>query len=763
MYIEYPLQNGYVNRYMVTPVATTTREFRKVTLSGKINEWLKKDFSIHENPCRKEMLAERLGVVPPLPQTGNAWSMYFPFGNIGVEASGFYFVPTYLRRYGKVTLNSKAAGAQRFRVETCGAATIWVNGQLVIDFTPFTRNMVKGTEFDINLQEGDNEVLFCLEDLAERDTDYYFRLRCLDDVALTMRLPIDADVDADKLKQVENMLDNVYVDKEAYIDAPAGLYIKNPLDAELPVTVKVFPASLGGGLAGIQPTETIDFTLARAQDRLEVASQFQGYCLLNIGCNVNGIAISKNIDTQFVCSRNLNVNEPCLDARKAHAIDLVANSTVHNIYKATALLHQGRDIDLAEKIILDQIRGIFAKMDCADFHFAVLLHAYIAYGDKLSPKVKSTIEDAMLSFRYWIDEPGNDVMWFFSENHALMFHTCQYIAGGLLPDKVFESSGLTGRELQKKAEGLFETWFDGFFDEFITEWNSPAYIPIDYLGLAVLYMHGNDNLREKSKKAMDKLSHCLALFAFDGALMGTAGRLYEREIKGVYSSGTTGFLHLLYNTDTTCKADFALPTAISDYVPPQEYAKYIPRQATPVVHQTTQGFEEHVNIYMYKDAYGILTSAVGFKPYGNGYQEHIVHCALGKTAQVFVNHPGEGQPCGSGRPAFWAGNGVLPSATQDGSTATLHFKLGDNKIGYTHAYVPLSEFDAHLITPNAVVVQKGRALAVVAAKNGITLTTKGSGTNKEFVSDGRENTWVIKLGNLDEYANMEAFLQSIKI
>ncbi|MCL2375975.1 MAG: hypothetical protein FWC76_01130 [Defluviitaleaceae bacterium] len=775
-YIEYPLQGGYINRFMVTAVDTEPREFRKVVLSGRVNEWLKKGFSIHENPCRKEMLEGRLGVVPPLPADDSPWNMHFPFGNIGVEASGFYFVPTYLRRYGKVTLRSTKAGRRPFYMETCGAATLWVNGQLVIDFTPFTRNMVKGTQFEIDLQEGDNEILFCLEDLAERDTDYYFRLRCLDEAGLAMRLPISDNVNGDALKQIENMLDDVHLDKGAYIDAPAGLRIKNPFNAPQSVTVKVFPASLGGGLAGVQPTESIEYTLAPGQDALSIASKFQGYCLLNIGCQYEGIAISRNIDTQFVSSKNLGLNEPCLDARKNHMIDLIADSPINNIYKASALLHRGRDIEFAQEIILEEIQGIVDRKDCADFHFAMLLHSYIAYGDKMSAKVKVAIEDAMIGFRYWIDEPGNDVMWFFSENHALMFHTCQYIAGGLLPDRVFESSGLTGKELQKKAEGLFETWFEDFFHEFMTEWNSPAYIPIDFLGLAVLYMHGNESLREKSRQAMDKISHCMAMFSFDGALMGTAGRIYEREIKGVYASGTTGFLHMLYNTGTTCKCDFALPTAFSDYTPPAEYEKYIAKQTKPLIYETTQGFEDHVNIYMYKDAYGILTTAVGFKPYQNGYQEHIVHCSLDKTAQVFVNHPGEGQPYGSGRPAFWAGNGILPDAKQEGNTATLHFDLGDttlptdatqtllqNKVRYTHAYVPLSEFDMHITTPNAVVAQKGRGLIGIMAKNGLKLTGKGSCANIEFVSEGRENSWIVKLGNLDDYSSAKDFLKSMKI
>ena len=113
----------------------------------------------------------------------------------------------------------------------------------------------------------------------------------------------------------------------------------------------------------------------------------------------------------------------------------------------------------------------------------------------------------MLEYRYWIDEPGDDVMWFFSENHALLFHSCQYLAGGFLKDKVFVNSGLTGIEQQQKARKLLEECFEGFFAEFITEWNSSAYIPVDALGLGMLYelTQPDDPLHEKAKKALDMI------------------------------------------------------------------------------------------------------------------------------------------------------------------------------------------------------------------------------------------------------------------
>ncbi len=59
-YFIYQLQeDGYLNRFITTGTFTQRQEFKRVVLSGKVNEWLKQDFSIYENPCRKEFLAKR--------------------------------------------------------------------------------------------------------------------------------------------------------------------------------------------------------------------------------------------------------------------------------------------------------------------------------------------------------------------------------------------------------------------------------------------------------------------------------------------------------------------------------------------------------------------------------------------------------------------------------------------------------------------------------------------------------------------------------
>ena len=63
--LKYPLsEEGYVNRFITTGVFTEPQTFKKAVLQGKVNEWLKKGFSIHENPCRNEFIARRRENLP---------------------------------------------------------------------------------------------------------------------------------------------------------------------------------------------------------------------------------------------------------------------------------------------------------------------------------------------------------------------------------------------------------------------------------------------------------------------------------------------------------------------------------------------------------------------------------------------------------------------------------------------------------------------------------------------------------------------------
>ncbi|MFT4006927.1 MAG: hypothetical protein QM683_15355 [Lacrimispora sp.] len=785
-YLEYPLfAEGFVNRFLITGVHTQIRQFTKSTLSGRVNEWLKKGFAIHENPCRKEFVAKRKEEVPPFPdveamkkgepvtvfgQTGTG-KLYFPFGNTGVDESGFYYQPTYLRMYGYVGLWAERDGEVDFELETCGGLTLWVNESLVTDFTPFTRNLVKKTAVTIPLVQGMNQVVVCLDDLAERDTDYYFRMKRLGHSNLKLMLPVKEEVDETVLMKMERMLNGMCFDKEAYISEIVKINMTNPFQESLSLDIIVTP---GEFIEKMQDSwkmvTTKQYTMEPGQKGLELFESDEmspGYYYFTASLAHMGIVMKRKIGNQLVRREFLSYHEEDVKVRKKHALETIIRFAPDNTYKAAALFASGQEYQRAERMILEELEGVRSRKDCSDFHFIIMLYIYQTFQDRISDRLKEALEETMVNYRYWIDEPGDDVMWFFSENHALLFHCCQYLAGGFLADKVFTNSNKPGTEVQARGEELLHQWFDEFFREFITEWNSNAYIPVDVLGIGTLYnlTDKESPLHKKAEKALDMIFYSLGVNAHKGAVMTSFGRTYEKEMKGNYNAGTTSLLYVAYNAGYLNRACIGyISLILGDYEAPDVYRKYAVLESDQeMIFQNTQGFESHVNLYLYKNSYGLLSTAVGFKPFQKGYQEHILQASIDEVAQAFINHPGESFPYGSGRPNFWAGNGVLPLGVQYRNTGILRYHIDESeRIDYTHAYIPISEFSRYKGEDGVLVLEKDGAYLGIKALKGLTMQEEGPNRFKEFISRGRDNVWVVKVGSMKEYGSLDEVLEAFR-
>ena len=785
-YIEYPLYaEGYVNRFLTTGVYTKVQKFKRTTLSGRVNEWLKKGFSIHENPCRKEFIMKREAECPPyldlslhvlgdqvtVFEETHPVKLYTPFGNIGYEESGFYYTPTYLRTYSYAVIRAEKDETLEFELTTCGGMTLWVNDELVKDFIPFTRNMVKNTRVSVKLRKGENKFLICLDDLAERDTDYYFRLRRIGDAPLTILIPVSDEVRIELVMKTEKMLNNICFKKEAYISEPLKLSMSNfstdPIDFHVVIAPGEFVEKMEKNWKLVQGRDYQLEPYQRVITLMHTDEIIPGYYYFIVEIEVDGILLKRKIGTQLVRKDFLRYHEEKLEDRKNHALEVVIQYGIDNVYKSAALFKLGRDYKRAEEFIFEELDGVRKRKDCCDFHFVIILYIYHTFNEILSERLKNEIQETMLNFRYWIDEPGDDVMWFFSENHALLFHICQYLSGKYLPHGMFTNSGHLGSEVHERATELLNEWFENFFQEFITEWNSNAYIPVDVIGLGTLYnlTEAGSDLHNKAKKALDMIFYALSINEHKGAIMTSFGRSYEKELKGNYNVGTTGLLYVAYNAGYLNRSVIGnISIILGDYEAPEEYRKYMKLSGNQhLIHQNTQGFEKHVNLYLYKDADVLLSTAIGFKPNQPGYQEHIVQATIDETAQVFINHPGESQPYGSGRPNFWAGNGVLPLAVQHRNVSILRYKIGEEcRIDYTHAYIPLSEFERYIGEKNRIVLEKDGGYIGIYANNGISIQEEGPCQYREFISQGRENIWVIKVARSCEYENLDDFFQKFK-
>lgn len=193
-------------------------------------------------------------------------------------------------------------------------------------------------------------------------------------------------------------------------------------------------------------------------------------------------------------------------------------------------LDSGQRID--EKQIEELCDYIDMRLDCADFRMVSILRTMYSYSELISPKTTARIKNTILGFKYWMDEPGEDSMCYWSENHQLLFSACEYLAGQLYPDDLFVNSNQKGSEHIEKAKPRLLNWLRYRFDYGFTEWHSNTYYEEDVAPLTILIdFCGNKEICEKSKIILDLLLLDMAMHSYKGLFAAASGRCYEKQKK----------------------------------------------------------------------------------------------------------------------------------------------------------------------------------------------------------------------------------------
>lgn len=773
-YLSYDLApGGYVNRFLTAGVYTQASPYGKTVLQGRVNEWLIKGWSVYDNPCRKEVAAALRGLAPDFVNLAAAlpgseitqWGqtkqaqVYFPFDSAEMIHAAFYETPSILRWYAGCTLMAPTAEKAAFHLAVSGGVTLWLNGEMILDFKPFLRNEAAEKQIFLPLVSGKNELVCCLEDVAERDTEMRLKLRYRGVQSLRQCVPVEDGTNAQLVFAAEHALSNMAFPKEAYFREVVALHLE--AFASMPVDMLIQPER------AVAPIRTQLFPGQREVKLFHAKDAPSGYYYFQVTLNVERLAISKRIGTYAHDGNWLDCGAETYAERKKIVREIIKHSAENPDYRALVLMDEGEEPEQFETVFLNHLGWVEQMRDCSDFRMMLLVYLYVRYANRLSDGFRQRLEEAILHYRYWIDEPGADVMWFFSENHALMFHTCQYLAGKAMPDRIFTASNLTGKEASHKAENLLRQWFTAFFAESVTEWNSSTYIPIDVMALGYLHLltPEGEAIHDDARRALDMLCYTMALYEHRGAMMSSFGRTYEKELKGSLSTGMTSLLYLFYNAGPMNNHTRALvPFLIGSYTPPEEYGRYTRlRGKQKLLYQNTQGMGQFVNLYLYKNANVLLSTAVCFHPFQKGYQENIVQAVIDATAQVFVNHPGEAEVYGLGRPGFWAGNGSLPRAFQYETLSVIQYHIPrECAIGYTHAYAPLSEFTRWQMGKNALALEKNGAYIGLWAMNGIAVQNQGPCRNREMISAGRDNVWLLRVATAEEFHTLEALLEAME-
>jgi len=203
-------------------------------------------------------------------------------------------------------------------------------------------------------------------------------------------------------------------------------------------------------------------------------------------------------------------------------------------------LFQGKDCD--EREIIKLCDYVDERYDCADFRMITLLRTFISFKAQLSQETINRMKKTILGFKYWMDEPGEDSMCYWSENHQILFFSSAYVAGRHLEGAVFTNSGLTGTARGSRFRERIINWLRHRFNYGFIEWHSNTYYEEDIAPLALLVDFADEDIRVKAAIVLDLFALDMAAHNFKGLFSVTSGRCYADQKRLPFKQDTLGLM-----------------------------------------------------------------------------------------------------------------------------------------------------------------------------------------------------------------------------
>ncbi|MDH7487309.1 MAG: hypothetical protein QHJ81_13680 [Anaerolineae bacterium] len=771
-YARYELDNGYIHNWLLAgPQAMPVPDLHR--FAGK--DWklqIARQYYTPESCVTQAPVQDETLDVGGAPLT---WRYYRCSDDHFVDCTAFYHTCHYLRAWAYSRVMSPAPYEATCVLTTNGPADIWLNGQHVHRQEHFHHQIPYSVSFRASLAEGPNDFLVRFEEVAARECPYVMALRIVADAAQGIEPPpgVFAFVPTShegvaRREIVERAIEAAYLDRDVFVwDDEITVHWPEDLVTSAELTVRL-QTPTGWIYSEARP-------IAKARHKRIIATAYQVpegpfhvFLIPSLHEYYEGnLRLERKIP--LIAMRNRYSQSPygTFDERRAEALTDAARRET-NVFSEIAKMALGLWADVKSDVIRETIEGINQRKDCSDFYLVGLLGMLYRYGDNPSfpESLRQPLEECVLNFRYWADEPGADSMWFWSENHQILFHTCQILAGRLYPDRIFTNAGQTGQWHRQRGEERALSWLLKRGAGGFSEWDSNCYFEEDLLALSHLAdLAESQPVYDLATVIMDKMFLTMALNSYRGTFGSTHGRTYTPHIKGARGEATAGISRLMWGmgvfndkimgtVSLACMENYGLPRLIGDIAAdlPEEMWNRERHAGTLEEWCDRATGDWEVNKVTYKTPDYMLCSAQDYHPGERGVQQHIWQATLGPDAVVFVTHP----PCmseeNSHRPSFWHGNVTLPRVAQWKDVLIAIHKLPDDDwLGFTHAYFPLWAFDEHVLRDGDsgqrwAFARKGDGYLALTAARGLQLVTGGDSAYRELRSYGLRNVWLCHMG-----------------
>ncbi len=227
-----------------------------------------------------------------------------------------------------------------------------------------------------------------------------------------------------------------------------------------------------------------------------------------------------------------------------------------NIHALVAKLEAGIELDEKDYEVIKTVCAyIDSRYDCCDFRMQSMLRILYKYCDKIRPAAVDCIKHTLLNAKYYMDQPGEDSMCLWSENHLLIFAAAEYLTGQLYEQEAFTNDGLLGKEHKEIAKKRLMIWLKQRFYYGFIEWYSNTYYEEDIAPLANIIEFCDDcEIVERTKIILDLLLFDIATQSYKGSFTSTSGRQYEAGKKSGCDSALRGVTKKVWGYDNGDKS-----------------------------------------------------------------------------------------------------------------------------------------------------------------------------------------------------------------
>jgi hypothetical protein len=690
-----------------------------------------------------------------------------------VDLSTFCHTCHHLVSYGYAVLETPAGGPVRLVLDSNGPADLWVNGEHAGRHELIGLQDPARASFAATLRPGRNDLLVRFEGAATRACPHTLSLR-LDGItpgAARILLPtIWGDVA--RRQGFEALVAAAYCTE--------GLYA-----GDVPITVR-WEGTVA--VAGEVVARLLDGAGAVRAEGRAVAGATGEIVMARSGALPDGpyrvvltptepSPVRREIAIRVHRATYAETPEGMLSTRRREALELAARQH-GDIFAEIARVALGRWDELDHRVVQATIDGINQRRDCSDFYLVGLLGLLLRHGDDpaFPPDLHRALRECVLGFKYWMDEPGADAMCYWTENHQILFFACAVLAGRLYPDETFVNSGRPGRWHRDKGLAMAREWCLRRGAGGFVEWDSNVYFEEDLLALSHLCDFCDDpGVRLLAEMTIDKLAYQLAVGSYRGVFGSSHGRTYVQHITGARLEATSGIGRLLwglggYNGSLrglvalACCDRYRLPAVIERIARDQPAALWSREHgqgAFATLYDAKEG-EWAVDKVTFKTPDGMLCSAQDWLPGDLGVQQHIWQATLGPDAVVFGTHPACSSTEGSRRPGYWHGNYILPRVAQHRESLIALYRLPEgDRMGFTHAYFPLSAFDEYELAGGWAFARRGDGYLALTARCGVDVLRQGEYAYRELRSYGARNAWLCLLGRRELDGDFAQFRDTV--